>query len=205
VSLPPLVDPDVCVAAFGDWQYPMWKHADDLARYRHIIAETRPEIVVECGTRTGHSAAFFAERGCRVVTVDILDRLPQDAAHPEVIYIVGDSTKPMTVGLVTDLVGDRRAMVSLDSDHSADHVAAEIEAYAPLVSPGCHLVVEDGVIAWLDEVTKLEHGCQHYAGTVLGGIEHARAAGHLDGFERDVEVETLTPVTMFPAGWWRRR
>ena len=34
-------------------------------------------------------------------------------------------------------------MVILDSDHSQTHVRAELEAYAPLVTPGCYLIVED--------------------------------------------------------------
>ena len=34
-------------------------------------------------------------------------------------------------------------MVILDSDHSQAHVSAELSAYAPLVTPGCYLIVED--------------------------------------------------------------
>ena len=41
-------------------------------------------------------------------------------------------------------------MVVLDSDHSEANVAAELDAYAPMVTPGCYLVVEDtniGIVA----------------------------------------------------------
>lgn len=206
-SLADVVDRSACVAAFGRWQYPMLKHADDLARYRSIIDAARPEVVVECGTRTGHSALWFAEQGCRVVTVDIADQVPTEvrkAAGDRVVWLVGGSLEPNIVEQVRDLTAGRRTMVSLDSDHSADHVSTEIGLYAPLVTAGCHLVIEDGVIAWLDATTIAAHGCGRYVGTVLDGIEHARAAGHLDGFDRDVGVETMTPATMFPAGWWRR-
>ena len=34
-------------------------------------------------------------------------------------------------------------MVILDSDHTRDHVLRELELYAPFVTQGCYLVVED--------------------------------------------------------------
>jgi cephalosporin hydroxylase len=43
-------------------------------------------------------------------------------------------------------------MVILDSNHSAEHVAKELEAYAPLVTPGACLIVEDAVMKDLADV-----------------------------------------------------
>jgi cephalosporin hydroxylase len=34
-------------------------------------------------------------------------------------------------------------MVILDSDHAMAHVRAELELYAPMVTAGCYLIVED--------------------------------------------------------------
>lgn len=42
-------------------------------------------------------------------------------------------------------------LVVLESDHSRDDVMAELDAYAPLVTPGTYVVVTDGVMQVLDE------------------------------------------------------
>jgi cephalosporin hydroxylase len=50
----------------------------------------------------------------------------------------------MIVGHVSDLVGeDDSVLVILDSDHTKDHVLAEMRAYGPLVTKGSYMIVED--------------------------------------------------------------
>lgn len=208
MTLEQVVDRDECVRSFGAWQYPMLKHHWDLARYTIVLEDSRPEVVVECGTRTGHSALWFARHGVDVVTIDIAYQVADDVradaiGQPRITHITQSSIDPVTVEWVREMVAGRRCMVSLDSDHSADHVAAEITAYAPLVSPGCYLVVEDGVIAWLPDDVLYGHGCQIYTGTVLEAIEQTLPGD--ERFERDTEIEAMFPATMYPAGWWRRR
>lgn len=208
--LPTIVDRAACVAAFGNWVYPTLKHQADLERYRTILSWGRVNAVLECGTHNGASAAWFAQHVGLVVTIDNTPRPHVGHQGPgTIIYLHGDCTDPATVHRAAALLAGYNVMVSLDSDHSAEHVAREIELYAPLVSPGCHLVVEDGVIGWLGMETLLAHGCEIYHGTVLEGIEAALLAGHLDGFTRDEQIERaslvrppIPAVTMSPAGWW---
>lgn len=198
------VDRLACVAAFGQWQYPIIKHADDLARYARIIEATKPDVIVECGTRDGSSARWFASHGVDVISIDV-DRQPVDVEQGandrgSVTYLRGNSIDPDLFAAVAGTVADRRCMVSLDSDHSETHVRREIELYADLVAPGCYLVVEDGVIDWLP--TPKPHSCDVYTGSVLAAIA-ATVAGD-DRFARDMAIEASTPVTMSPAGWWVR-
>lgn len=42
------------------------KIAEDIARYRIIVARVQPAVVVETGTGSGHFALFLAELGCGV-------------------------------------------------------------------------------------------------------------------------------------------
>jgi len=169
---------------------------EDLDRYERVIADSRPEVVLECGTWHGWSAAWFAGRVESVVTVDVVPRVDPDALRDSVTYVVGDSVAPETVERALAACAGHRTMVVLDSDHAQAHVEAEIAAYSDVVSPGCYLVVEDGIVRWAPPGWP------------------ARDAGPLEAVERllrddprfvlDVDVEDMYPVTMHPAGWWRR-
>jgi len=196
VTVAPLVDIPASLARVAEQNDPnrMQKLAEDLDRYAAVIAADHPDVVVECGTARGGSACWFAARGVDVVTIDITPLA--DAAKscsPRVTWLIGDSADPTVAGMVAGMVGGRRTMVVLDSDHAAGHVAAEIGLYGPLVTVGCHLVVEDGIIRWLP-------------GWPPGPLDAVEAL--LDGspqWERDTATEELSPVSMYPGGWWVRR
>jgi cephalosporin hydroxylase len=120
----------------------------DLWNYQEILVETRPDLIIETGTHLGGSALYMAGicdliGSGRIVTVDIEDR-PGRPVHGRITYLEGSSTSEEILERVSAFVQDaERVMVILDSDHSRDHVLRELELYAPLVSPGCYLVVED--------------------------------------------------------------
>jgi len=181
----------------------MWKTADDLARYELVLERSRPELVVETGTRWGGFAHWLADRhGLDVVTVD-LGGIEYDRAFPRVTSLVGDSVSGRIVDTVTALAAGRRTMAVLDSDHHASHVAAEIRAYGPLVTPGCYLVVEDGLADLAEAEAARRFGrCIPEDGGPLAAIEQELAGA--DGWVRDREVEDLTRISHHPAGWWRR-
>lgn len=183
----------------------MLKLDEDLERYRQIIEATKPEVIVETGTRSGASARWFAERGLDVITVDVDQQgggARRQHAGQIVDFVGGDAKDPDVAQIVEDLVSGRRCMVSLDSDHSGPHVAEEIKLYGPLVSPGCYLVVEDGIFGFATRTLRTAHGLGEMVGSPLNAIEE-----HLDGnagWSRDVAIERLSPVTHHPAGFWVR-
>ncbi|HUI27622.1 MAG TPA: CmcI family methyltransferase [Candidatus Kryptonia bacterium] len=130
---------------------PLWKCPFDLWVYQEIIHEQRPDVIVETGTAHGGSALYLADL-CdlvgtgRVVTIDIEAR-PNRPAHPRITYLEGSSVSPASLEHISRLIDNAaNAMVILDSDHHAPHVAEELRLYSPLVTKGQYLIVEDGNI-----------------------------------------------------------
>lgn len=147
----------------GTWKDTYWlgvralKLPLDLWVYQEILYETRPDLIIETGTAGGGSALYLASI-CdllgtgKVLSIDIDEKGHVDdsfsgeerPSHPRIHYLLGSSTAPAIVEEVKrEAEGAERTMVVLDSDHSEAHVYAELKAYAPLVTIGGYLVVED--------------------------------------------------------------
>lgn len=171
----------------------------DLWLYQEILHELRPAVIVETGTAFGGSALYLAsicdvlDRG-RVVTIDVEDR-PKRPVHPRITYLRGSSVDRDVVARVRREVGDESpVLVLLDSDHRRDHVLAELEAYAPLVTRGSYVIVED---------TNLNgHPVEPDYGP--GPMEAARAflAGHAE-FAHDAAMDKFL-LTFNPRGYLKR-
>ncbi|MBI2023865.1 class I SAM-dependent methyltransferase [Candidatus Giovannonibacteria bacterium] len=124
----------------GKWLgKPIVKFPEDLMVLQEIIWETRPDTIIECGTKYGGSALLMASildqisKG-KIITIDNKNR--GELKHPRINYITGNS-------LEQDIRPDGETMVVLDSDHSYTHVLHELEKYAPMVTKGQYLIVED--------------------------------------------------------------
>jgi cephalosporin hydroxylase len=120
---------------------------------QEIIAETKPDFIVETGTFKGGGAVFYASvlqyinPAGRVITVDIKPQF-EDAARlrlfqERIEFIEGSSVSDDVVGRVASRVAGSRVMVTLDSDHHMTHVLNELRLYSRFVSPGGYLIVQD--------------------------------------------------------------
>jgi cephalosporin hydroxylase len=92
----------------------------------------------------------------RAIGVDIDIRKPNRLAieaHPlsaRITLIQGSSAAPGTLAAVRhNIAPDESVLVVLDSNHSRSHVEAELDLYAPLVTPGSYIVACDGIMARL--------------------------------------------------------
>ena len=153
---------------------PIIQYPQDIVAMQELIWTVRPDLIIETGIAHGGSLIFSAsmlalldmfeaiEAGCnfnpgesrrKVLGVDIEIRPHNRAAieaHPlasRIQMIQGSSVAPETIDQVKQIAsGYERTMVCLDSNHTHEHVLAELEAYARLTSVGSYCVVFDTVV-----------------------------------------------------------
>jgi cephalosporin hydroxylase len=125
-----------------------------------------------------------------------------------ITMIEGDSSAPSTVAQVRGLVGtDAPVLVILDSDHSRAHVLRELEAYAPLVTPGSCIIAEDGIMS---ELADVPGGSMDWVQDNPTEAARQFAAAHPEFEIREPawkynRGELRNNITYWPDGWlWRK-
>lgn len=153
---------------------PIIQYPQDIVAMQELIWKIRPDLIIETGIAHGGSLIFSAsmlalldmveaiETGAtlnpreskrKVLGVDIdIRQHNREAieAHPmasRIQMIQGSSISPETIEQVWQAAhGYKRILVCLDSNHTHDHVLAELEAYASLTSVGSYCVVFDTIV-----------------------------------------------------------
>jgi len=157
------------------WQgRPIIQYPQDMVAMQELIWEVKPDLIIETGIAHGGSLIFSAsilamldmndaiEAGTTLdpanskrkvlgIDIDIRDHNRKAIeAHPmysRIEMIQGSSVDADIVAQVKDIAkGYKRVLVCLDSNHTHEHVRAELEAYAPLTSVGSYCVVFDTLI-----------------------------------------------------------
>jgi len=143
---------------------PIIQYPQDIVAMQELIWQVQPDLIIETGIAHGGSLVFSASMlelnaacggpaDAEVVGVDIDIRAHNRAAieaHPmskRITMIQGSSVAPEIVAQVRAKArGKQRVLVSLDSNHTHDHVLAELQAYAPMTSVGSYCIVFDTVV-----------------------------------------------------------
>ena len=174
------------------------KNPLDLWIYQEIIAETRPDVIIETGTWRGGSALYMASicdllGAGEIVSIDIAPMRDDYPQHPRITYLAGrSSTDPELVAEMRARLDGKRTLVILDSDHSQAHVEAELAVYGLLVPVGCYLIVEDSNIGQIRK------------DLMPGPLEAIEAfLAQTDEFVIDREREKFL-ITFNPSGYLRR-
>ena len=136
---------------------PIIQLPQDMVAMQELIWKIKPDLIIECGIAHGGSIIYYASMmelvgHGEVLGIDLDIRAHNREAiesHPmfkRISMIEGSSIDPAIVQRVRALAEGKKVIVVLDSNHTHEHVLAELRAYAPLVSQGSYCVVMDTVV-----------------------------------------------------------
>jgi cephalosporin hydroxylase len=189
----------------------------DVMATQEVIWATKPDIIVETGIARGGSVLFMASlleligKG-KVIGVDVdirphnRESIEQHPMAKRVQLIEGSSIEPAVVAKVRAEIPNRASvMVVLDSDHSRDHVLAELRSYGPMVTQGCYLVVADTSLGHLETSEVLRNRSKLWVkGNEPLSALHAYLA-ECDRFEVDPVINGKLILSSSPGGYLRCR
>jgi len=208
---------------------PAIQFPNDAWATQEIIWQVRPDLIIETGIAHGGSLIFSAsmlalldvcdaieqkksidpsKSARKVLAVDIDIRAHNRTAieaHPmasRIQMIQGSSIAPELVAEVRAIAaGYETVLVILDSNHTHDHVRAELEAYAPLATLGSYCVVFDTVIEDLpaDESSDRAWGPGDNPKTAVWDYLKTH-----DEFEIDERIHNKLLITVAPDGYLKR-
>ncbi|MET3855204.1 cephalosporin hydroxylase family protein [Rhizobium sp. OAE497] len=213
-----------------DWLgRPIIQYPQDIQAMQEIVWRTRPDLIIETGIAHGGSLILSAsllamldmcdaitsgavidprqsKRKVLGIDIDIREHNREEIeAHPlasRISMLQGSSIAGDIVAQVRQFAsGFERVMVCLDSMHTHDHVAAELEAYAPLVTPGCYCAVFDTFVEDLPANFFSDRPWD------VGNNPKTAVRSYLSNhpeFEIDSELEGKLMVTVAPEGFLKR-
>ena len=153
---------------------PIIQYPQDIVAMQELIWKVKPDLIIETGIAHGGSLIMSAsllalldmceaiklgtvfdpknsKRKVLGLDIDIRQHNREAIeAHPmssRIQMIQGSSIAPELVEQVKSVAKNyQRVLVCLDSNHTHDHVLAELEAYAPLTSVDSYCIVFDTIV-----------------------------------------------------------
>jgi cephalosporin hydroxylase len=202
---------------------PIIQYPQDIVAFQELVSEARPDLILETGVAHGGSLVLSASMLClldvmegldprqsprKVVGVDIDIRPHNRKAldeHPlrfKMELIQGSSIAPEIIQQVRSHAdGVDRVLVSLDSNHTHEHVLAELNAYADLVSVGSYCIVFDTVVEDLPAGSFPDRPWD--VGNNPKTAVHEWLKTHPD-FEIDKDIDIKLLISVAPDGYLKR-
>lgn len=208
---------------------PVIQFPQDILAMQELIWAIKPDLIIETGIAHGGSLIFSASMLAvldlseaieadvtidpknsqrRVLGIDIDIRAHNRAAieaHPmasRIQMIQGSSIDPEVIEQVKQIAKNyQRILVCLDSNHTHEHVLAELEAYAPLTSLNSYCCVFDTLIEDMPEEMFPDRPWGHGNNPKTAVWDYLQ--GHPE-FEIDKSIQHKLLITVAPDGYLRR-
>jgi cephalosporin hydroxylase len=142
---------------------PIIQYPQDIMAMQELIWEIKPDLIIETGIAHGGSIIYYASlleligKG-EVLGIDIdirkhnRDKIEEHPMYKRIHMLEGSSVSEEMIEKVKPFAKDKKTiLVCLDSNHTHEHVLAELNLYAPFVTPGSYLIVFDTIVEDLPE------------------------------------------------------
>jgi cephalosporin hydroxylase len=193
---------------------PIIQYPQDMVMMQELIWSVKPDLIIETGIAHGGSLIYYASileliGNGRVLGIDIDIRehnrkeIENHPMYKRINMIEGSSISEEVASKVRNqAAGKEKILVCLDSNHTHDHVLAELNLYAPLVSVNSYIVVFDTIVEDLPEgyfSQKRPWGISNNPKTAVQEF----LAGN-NGFEIDHSIDNKLLISVAPGGYLKR-
>lgn len=191
---------------------PIIQFPQDMMAMQEILWALKPDLVIEAGVAHGGSIIYYASlleligHG-EVLGIDIDIRAHNREAiesHPmskRILLLEGSSIAADTIAKVHEFAKGKRVVVVLDSNHTHEHVLAELRAYAPLVCEGGYCVVMDTVVEHMPKSMFPDRPWGPGDNPMTAAQEYLKEDNR---FEVDRDICGKLLITVAPSGYLRR-
>lgn len=208
---------------------PAIQFPNDAWALQELIWQVKPDLIIEAGIAHGGSLIFSAsilalldlcdavnagtvmdptKSNRKVLGIDIDIRTHNKEAiikHPlssRIEMIEGSSIDPEIISRVHSVAENHKViMVILDSNHTHDHVLAELKAYAPLTSIGSYCCVFDTLVEDMPEEMSLDRPWGPGNNPKTAVWEYLKSN---EEFSIDKLIEHKLLITVAPDGYLKR-
>ncbi|MBL0057109.1 MAG: cephalosporin hydroxylase family protein [Chitinophagaceae bacterium] len=192
---------------------PIIQYPQDMIAMQEIIWELKPDLIIETGIAHGGSIIFYASileligKGEVLgIDIDIREHNRKEIEnHPmskRIHMLQGSAISEEIIEQVKPFAeGKNTVMVCLDSNHTHDHVLAELNLYSPFVTVGSYLVAFDTIVEDLP--------ADLYTDRPWSVGDNPKTAVHEflknnDGFVINKEIDHKLLVSVAPDGYMKR-
>lgn len=139
----------------------------DIMCMQQLIMHVKPTLIIETGIAHGGSLIFSASMlklldiDGRVIGIDVDIRSHNRKiieSHPLNNYLTLLEGSSISDEIITQIKKEIKTsdtvLIILDSNHSYEHVRAELDLYSPFVSKGSYLVCMDGALGFVGDIPR---------------------------------------------------
>ncbi|MFA7245495.1 MAG: cephalosporin hydroxylase family protein [Candidatus Magasanikbacteria bacterium] len=198
---------------------PIIQSPQDMQAWQEIVWEVKPDLIIETGIAWGGSILFSAsllkllevcgeiENGevigididIRSHTKDIINNHPMSKC---ITMFEGSSVDNKILEKIKHIAGSKkRILIMLDSNHTHEHVLAELKTYAPLVSLGSYIIAQDTIVEDLSDDCVVDRPWCKGNNPKTAVFEFLK---NNSDFEIDKNIESKIMLTNSPDGFLKR-